>query len=89
MSQDDNKPTDLLFDKHIEYVVNHGNDKNDFASVSLFRLQLTLINFNSFDFLGIHNDRVSANERHLLGHDVPGHHGSVGEARQAIDNRIY
>ena len=25
--------TNLLFDKHVEYVANHGNDKNDFVSI--------------------------------------------------------
>lgn len=38
--QEDNKLTDLLFDKHVDYVVNHGNDKNDFVSckISIFVL---------------------------------------------------
>lgn len=28
--------SNLLFDKHVEYVVNHGNDKNDFVSFDIF-----------------------------------------------------
>lgn len=27
-------PKSLLFDKHIEYIANHGKDQNDFVSVS-------------------------------------------------------
>lgn len=34
MSQDDIRPTELLFDKHITYVANHGNDKNDFVNLT-------------------------------------------------------
>lgn len=34
--QDEEKPSELLFDKHVEYVVNHGNDKNDFVSYLTF-----------------------------------------------------
>lgn len=30
--QDDTKATELLLEKHVEYVVKHGNDKNDFVS---------------------------------------------------------
>lgn len=35
--QDDSKPTELLFDKHVNYVANHGNDKNDFVSFLTLR----------------------------------------------------
>lgn len=34
-SQTENKSTELLFDKHVSYVANHGNDKNDFVSKKL------------------------------------------------------
>lgn len=40
-------PKTLLFDKHIEYIANHGNDQNDF--VSIFSIQLNSI-INNFDF---------------------------------------
>lgn len=29
---EDAKTSELLFDKHVQYVANHGNDKNDFVS---------------------------------------------------------
>jgi hypothetical protein len=50
--------TELLTDKHINYVANHGNDKNDFVR-KIGNSQLSLINLNSHIFVGIYNDRVS------------------------------
>lgn len=47
--QREDKPTELLSDKHVSYVVNHGNDKNDFVSFAKNHLvirKLKLINFN-------------------------------------------
>lgn len=41
VNQDDTQASDLLFDKHVDYVVNHGNDKNDFVSFSFAFHQLT------------------------------------------------
>lgn len=31
-------PKTLLFDKHIEYIANHGNDQNDFVSRNQFSI---------------------------------------------------
>jgi len=31
-NQEDAKMTELLFDKHVKYVENHGNEKDDFVS---------------------------------------------------------
>lgn len=31
--QTDCDPKDLLLEKHVNYVANHGNDKNDFVSI--------------------------------------------------------
>jgi hypothetical protein len=44
---------DLLFDKHIDYVVNHGNDKNDFVRLN----SIGLIDINLKYFPLIRNTR--------------------------------
>lgn len=36
--KEDAHASDLLFDKHVDYVVNHGNDKNDFVSFAVRQL---------------------------------------------------
>jgi hypothetical protein len=33
ISEQSDNITELLFDKHVDYVANHGNDKNDFVSI--------------------------------------------------------
>lgn len=77
VNQDDAQTSELLQEKHIAYVVNQGNDKNDFVSFTFNRLQLILIDLI---FKGIHNDRVSTNEWHLLGHNMSRYSGPTGKA---------
>lgn len=58
-------PKSLFFDKHVEYIAHHGNDKNDYVC-SVF----SLIDLNwaiKSLCVGILHDRVLANVRHILG----------------------
>lgn len=60
-------PKSLLFDKHIEYIANHGNDKDDYVSIDCVVNEFNLDEFESIS-PGILHDRISSHVRHLLGH---------------------
>lgn len=44
------EPKELLFDKHVEYIANHGNDKNDYVKqresiISFVQGRLNILSF--------------------------------------------
>lgn len=73
MTQGDSKATELLLEKHVEYVVNHGNDKNDFVSrlVQLFQLiliDLILKEYTMTEFLRMSGIYWGATCLDIMGH---------------------
>lgn len=85
-------PKSLLFDKHIEYIANHGKDQNDFVSVQLCvrdlmgnsmvdgHFGMTYLLYTIWNPTGILHDRISSNVWNILGSDCFRFNGRYFEA---------
>lgn len=63
-------PKSLLFEKHIEYIANHGNDKDDYVSIDcgdrtmLKEMKLIIVLIQP---VGILHDGIPSHVWHILG----------------------
>lgn len=73
-------PKSLLFDKHIEYIANHGNDKDDYVCIDCD--DISIRKYEEISVLiylaGILYDGVSSHVWHILGNHRSRSVGSRG-----------